>query len=88
METIKYINPWAKDHEPKEYTRTANVIEYSGCQIVKVHTTQYDLVKNGVCIAQRCGIEGVKNCADIVSDLMFPTYLDVRERMLEKIGNY
>lgn len=83
-----YTNPWAKEYEPKEYTRPGEAIDYNGCQIVKVHPTQYDLVKSGVCIAQRCGLEGVKVCADIVSDLLFPTFHDVRGRMLEKHGRY
>lgn len=85
---MNYTNPWAKEYEPKEYIRNTEPIEYGGCQIVKVHSTQYDLIKSGVCIAQRCSLEGVKTCADIVSDLLFPTFHDVRERMLEKYGRY
>jgi hypothetical protein len=85
---MTYINPWAKEYEPKTYIRNVEPIQYNDCQIVKVHSTQYDVVKNGVCIAQRCGIEGVKKCADSVSDLMFPTFDDVRDRMLEKVGHY
>lgn len=85
---MTYINPWAKDYEPKEYTRNATPIDYNGCQIVKVHQFQYDVVKNGVCIGQRCGMEGAKMCADIVSDMLFPTFEDVRERMLVKYGQY
>lgn len=88
MEQFKYKNPWAKEYEQKEYTRSSTPIDYNGCQIVKIHSTQYDLVKAGVCIAQRCGLEGIKACADIVSDIMFPTFLDVRERMLESKGHY
>lgn len=83
-----YTNPWAKEYEPKEYNRGGEPIEYSGCQIVKVHPTQYDVVKSGVCIAQRAGLEGAKKCADSVVDLLFPTYHDVQERMLEKHGHY
>ena len=85
---MKYTNPWAQGTEPKEYNRSVEPIEYNGCQIIKVHQFQYDLIKSGVCIAQRCGLEGVKRCADIVSDLLFPTFEDVRERMLEKYGQY
>jgi hypothetical protein len=85
---MTYTNPWAKEYEPKEYTRNIEPVEYNGCQIVKVHPTQYDLVKSGICIAQRWGLEGVKVCADVVADLLFPTFQDVRERMLEKYGHY
>lgn len=85
---MKYTNPWAKDSEPKEYNRGGDPIEYNGCQIVKVHPFQYDLIKAGTCIAQRCGLEGVKRCADVVADLMFPTFEDVHARMLEKYGQY
>jgi hypothetical protein len=81
-----YLNPWAGPSEPKEYSRNVNPIEYNGCQIFRVHQTQFDVVKAGVCISQRGGLEGAKKCADAVSDLMFPSFHDVRSRMLETYG--
>jgi hypothetical protein len=85
---MTYVNPWAKEYEPKTYNRNIEPLEYSGCQIFKVHSTQYDVVKSGLCIAQRSGLEGAKQCADIVKDLLFPSFDDVQLRMLEATGHY
>jgi hypothetical protein len=81
MTEYRYTNPWARSTEPTEYVRTVAPIEYSGCQLFHVFPKQWDTVKNGVCIAQRCAIEGAKYAADSVSDLLFPTYHDVRDRL-------
>jgi len=83
----RYQNPLAGPSEPKEYTRNVNPIEYNGCQIFIVTLHQFDVVKAGVCISQRGGLEGAKKCADAVSDLMFPSFTDVRSRMLETYGH-
>lgn len=84
--TRTYRNPWAKPHEPQEYTRHVDPIEYMGCQIFHVLTDQWDVVKAGVCISQRAGRSGAIQCAEVVRDMEAPTYQDVRERMLEKYG--
>jgi len=86
--TYTYRNPWARMFEPQEYTRTAEPIEYRGCQIFRVLPTQWDVVKAGVCIAQRTGLEGAKACAAIVEDMESPTHDDVKERMFLEYGHY
>jgi len=83
---MTYTNPWAKDNEPKIYTRNAVPVDYKDCQIVKVNSNQYDVVKSGVCIGQRGGLEGAKKIADLVKDMDNPTYEDVRERQFNPIG--
>lgn len=84
---FRYTNPWARNNEPKEYIRFDKPTEYNGCQIFHVHQNQFDVVKAGVCISQRGGLEGAKKCADVVADLMFPSFHDVRSQMLEKHGH-
>lgn len=79
--THTYRNPWAKPHEPQDYTRNCpDPIEHAGCQIFHVLPEQWDVVKGGMCIAQRAGLEGAKHAAELVVDLMFPTYMDIWER--------
>lgn len=85
--THTYRNPWAKPHEPQEYTRHVAPTEHMGCQIFHVLTDQWDVVKNGECIAQRAGKRGAMECAEVVEDLDTPTYEDVRARMLERFGH-
>ncbi len=75
-----YKNPWAKSHEPQEYVRNVEPYAHAGCQIFHVYPQQWDVVKGGVCIAQRTGRGGAEYVAELVSDLMFPTYQDVRDR--------
>ena len=84
--TYTYRNPWAKPYEPQDYNRVCPPpIEYAGCQLYHVLHNQWDTVKAGTCIAQRCGIEGAKHAADLVADLMFPSFQDVRERWYAEI---
>lgn len=81
--TYTYRNPWAKPHEPRDYTRNRPPpVEYAGSQIYHVFPDQWDTVKAGVCIAQRAGLAGAKCAADLVADLIFPTFHDVRERAM------
>lgn len=86
MSEHKYRNPWAKPHEPQDYTRNVDPIEHKGCQIFHVLTDQWDVVKAGVCIAQRAGKSGAMQCAEVVEDMLMPTHEDVKARMLEKHG--
>lgn len=85
-DTHVYANPWAKPFEPQEYRRTVEPIDHAGAQIFRVCDKQYDVVKGGTCITQRAGLSGAKLAAESVADLMFPTFHDVRERMLERRG--
>ena len=74
-----YRNLWAKPHEPQEYTRHVEPIEYMGCQLFHVHPEQWDVVKAGSCIAQRVTKSGAMYAAELVEDIHAPTYHDVRE---------
>ncbi len=84
--THTYHNPWAGQNGPQDFKRDVEPIEHCDCQIFRVHQHQYDVVKAGVCISQRGGLQGAKLVAEAVSDLIFPTFHDVRARMLEKHG--
>lgn len=75
-----YRNPWAKPFEPQDYTRHVDPVDYLGCQLFRVHPAQWDVVKAGVCIAQRCSLMGAKYAAELVLDLPSPSYHDVRDR--------
>lgn len=79
--TLTYKNPWAKPHEPQEYARNVEPFTHAGCLIFHVLSEQWDVVKNGVCIAQRVTKSGAMCAADSVSDLLFPSYHDVRDRL-------
>jgi hypothetical protein len=84
----RYKNPWAKSYEPQEYIRNCQPpIDHAGCKIYHVLPEQWDTVKNGVCIAQRCGLEGAKHAADLVSDMESPSFHDVWERQFNPIGD-
>lgn len=82
----RYRNPWAKATEPGEYVRTVDPVEYAGCQIFHVFPMQYDTVKNGVCIAQRCTLAGAKHAADLVAGMEHPTYEDVQDKAFLEIA--
>ena len=87
---VTYTNPWhipGNFYSPKEFTRDIKPIIHAGCEIYKVNKDQYDVVKSGVCIAQRAGLNGAKKCAEAVEDLPNPTYHDVWGRMMEKHGH-
>jgi hypothetical protein len=88
MTEHRYRNPWAKSYEPQDYVRTIDPIEYHGCLVFHVLPGQFDVVKAGVCIAQRGGLAGAKLVADSVEDIPAPTYEDAREAMLELYGHY
>jgi hypothetical protein len=86
--TYRYRNPWAKDCWPQEYVRTCPPpVEYACCQLYHVFPKQWDTVKAGVCIAQRVGLEGAKEAADLVADLQNPTYRDVWDRQWNRQEN-
>jgi len=88
MTEHRYRNPWARASDSPEYVRTVEPIKYHGALIFRVLPGQFDVVKAGVCIAQRGGLEGAKLVAEAVEDLQAPTYEDARERMMERYGHY
>lgn len=85
--THTYRNPWAAPHEPQEYRRDVEPIGWEGCQIFRVSKNQFDVVKNGVCIAQRGGLDGAKLASEVVRDMDNATFADVRDLMLLKYGH-
>ena len=85
--THTYRNPWAAPHEPQEYRKDVEPIEYEGCLIFHALKHQYDVVKNGVCISQRGGIDGAMKAAEVARDMANPTFEDVRHLMVLRHGH-
>ena len=83
-----YRNPWAKDGQDQFFHTEIKPVEHAGCQLYHVFLNQWDVVKSGVCIAQRAGKIGAMQCAEVVDDLETPTFEDVRERMIEFFGRF
>lgn len=63
-----YKNPWHKPRQPMygpaHYRCDAAPIEYRGFQIYRRLPECFDVVKNGVCIHQRAGLNGAKRAID------------------------
>lgn len=85
---MTYRNPWAAQGQCDTIEARAEPVEHAGCQIFRALPTQWDVVKGGVCIAQRAGKSGAMRCAEVVADLLFPSFEDVRERILAVEGHY
>jgi len=81
-----YRNPWSDQRNPQDYHTDAKPICHAGCEIYHVAPQQWDVVKAGACISQRAGLDGAKLAADAVSDLLTPTFEDVRVRMMAMRG--
>lgn len=81
----RYKNPWAGPTDPIDYSTLVDPVEFAGCQLFHVLPKQWDVVKSGACIAQRVTKEAAERAASLVSDLLFPSYDDVRDRMFSKI---
>src|ERR1043165_624803 len=65
----EYVNPW---HDPRRpnygpvYFKTdAKTHEYAGCQIYKVSSIQFDVVKNGICLTQVGSMKVAQKYIDI-----------------------
>ena len=82
-----YKNPWCRPTEDPLFHTYAKPLEHAGCQIYHVYKDQWDVVKAGTCITQRCGFAGAKQAAEIVEDLLSPSYEDVRGRMFDQYGH-
>jgi len=68
---IKYINPWAGLGESEYFETDVNPREYRGFLIYnRIKTRCWDIVKNGVCVAQRAGDKdnGLNNIIDEIID--------------------
>lgn len=70
MSYTKYKNPWAaksKHYSPAFYDTNVEPVDHRGYLIFERIPMQADIVKNGVCIAQR-GIKGAKGFIDKIHD--------------------
>jgi hypothetical protein len=64
-----YKNPWHKpgkpEYGPAMYETSAQPIEHASCLIYqRIPGRVWDVVKNGVCLTQRAGINGAKQAAE------------------------
>jgi HD superfamily phosphohydrolase YqeK len=85
-----YRNPWHKDtlvDKGSTFSTDKAPILHAGCEIYERIPHCFDVVKAGCCITQRAGMDGAKQCAEIVADLLTPTPDDVRGRMIERYGH-
>ncbi|WP_301065318.1 hypothetical protein [Maricaulis sp.] len=67
MTTHQYLNPWheAGRYGPKYYTTEATPREYGGYLIFnRIPGVCWDIVKDGVCIAQRARMKGARGFID------------------------
>lgn len=58
-----------KSYSTKTFTCNVKPIFHADCEIYKRHKDHFDVVKSGVCIAQRAGLENAKKCAEAVKDI-------------------
>lgn len=82
-----YKNPWFKVGQDPDYHTDVEPITFEGYLIYHILPNQYDVVKNGVCISQRAGLNGAKLAAESVINISNPTYEDVYDRMMELYGH-
>lgn len=69
MKPVTYRNPWhANGHGPAEYATNARPTRYRGCLIYQRVPGGFDVVENGVCLAQRAGLRGAKKAIDRMLD--------------------
>ena len=67
-----YKNPWyvpGQSYSMETFTCNVKPIFHAGCEIYKRHKDHFDVVKSGVCIAQRAGLENAKRCAEAVNGI-------------------
>jgi len=66
----EYLNSWhsARSIDPRIYRTDVTPIEYRGHQIF--HRTEhcFDVVSDGICIAQYAGLSGAKGIIDKIHD--------------------
>ena len=82
-----YRNPWATLHGSQTYHTDAAPIMHAGAELYHVAPKQWDVVRNGECISQRGGKIGAMIAAEVVADMLMPTFEDVRTRMFERYGH-
>lgn len=68
--SAKYKNPWfntGKDNGPELFECDKDPVEYNGCLIYEREEFGYkvfDVVKDGICVAQRAGPRGAREAVD------------------------
>jgi hypothetical protein len=70
---VSYRNPW---HDPRDarygpafYTTSARPTRHAGHEIYHRHESCWDVVKDGVCVAQRAGFNGAKRAAEAAEEI-------------------
>lgn len=75
MEYTEYKNPWhdpeSKDYGPILYRSYCKPTEYKGYLIFHRIDPVFDVVKNGICICQRAGLNGAKGFIDELENPAF-----------------
>lgn len=71
MYAHEYANPWHKPHGkgygPDVYRTDAKPREYRGYLIFeRIPAVCWDVVKDGVCVTQRAGLNGAKRAIDAI----------------------
>jgi hypothetical protein len=66
---VKYSNPWHRPglahYGPAFYETDAKPVPWAGCLIYeRVPGLVWDVVKDGVCVAQHAGLRGARDAAD------------------------
>jgi hypothetical protein len=72
-----YRNPWHKSNGtqgPQFYETEAKPLEYAGCLIYeRIRGACWDVVRDGVCLHQRAGLNGAKAAAEMAREHDYPT---------------
>jgi hypothetical protein len=67
-QTTSYRNPWHNPHDsrygPPRFTTDARPIAYRGYLIYHRFESCWDVVKDGVCVTQRAGLNGKGGAKD------------------------
>jgi len=67
MNIKQYVNPWKSTKNRIEYFMVqSQPIEYKKYEIYVLHDKCSNIVKEGICIAQRVNVEGCKGFIDIL----------------------
>ncbi len=68
----EYLNPWHKggkaEYGPRSYTTDAKPTAYRGFLLYQRLHPSVDVVKGGVCVAQRGGLRGARGAVDAFHD--------------------
>ena len=69
---VTYRNPWHNPSKlcggPAFYRADSKPVVYRGCHIYRIQHGHYDVVKSGICLTQRGGLQGAKLAIDNMLD--------------------